>query len=147
MTRLLKALSMPLQQRYDFLMGGVFSAGEDRLGSIIRTQLPYVGLVVLWIWSTLVQKKKFLKSIKKKASRPQCKCDAYAHFRSRKQKYRGVDSNELNQMQGEVRFLLPLKGVSLLDAEGQTFHNPKQMLLCLCFRKRSSNRKAKTDQN
>ena len=27
----------------DFLMGGVFSAGEDRLGSIIRTQLPYVG--------------------------------------------------------------------------------------------------------
>ena len=27
----------------DLLMGGVFSAGEDRLGAIARTGLPYVG--------------------------------------------------------------------------------------------------------
>src|SRR5208337_2006908 len=27
----------------DFLMGGVMSAGEDRMGAIIRSQIPYVG--------------------------------------------------------------------------------------------------------
>ena len=27
----------------DLLMGGVFSAGEDRLGAIARTGVPYVG--------------------------------------------------------------------------------------------------------
>ena len=27
----------------DLLMGGVFSAGEDRFGAVIRTRLPYVG--------------------------------------------------------------------------------------------------------
>ena len=27
----------------DLLMGGVFSAGEDRLGAIARTGMPYVG--------------------------------------------------------------------------------------------------------
>jgi uncharacterized protein (UPF0261 family) len=30
----------------------------------------------------------------------------------------------LNQMEGPVRFLLPLKGVSQIDAPGQPFHDP-----------------------
>jgi uncharacterized protein (UPF0261 family) len=31
----------------------------------------------------------------------------------------------LNQMEGPVRFLLPLGGVSAIDAPGQTFHDPE----------------------
>jgi uncharacterized protein (UPF0261 family) len=32
--------------------------------------------------------------------------------------------SRLNQMDGPVRFLLPLGGVSLIDAPGQPFHDP-----------------------
>jgi uncharacterized protein (UPF0261 family) len=31
----------------------------------------------------------------------------------------------LNQMEGPVRFLLPLKGISAIDADGQPFHDPR----------------------
>ncbi len=31
---------------------------------------------------------------------------------------------KLNRMEGPVRFLLPLKGVSAIDAPGQPFHDP-----------------------
>jgi uncharacterized protein (UPF0261 family) len=30
----------------------------------------------------------------------------------------------VNRMAGPVRFLLPLKGISAIDAEGQPFHDP-----------------------
>jgi len=33
--------------------------------------------------------------------------------------------SRLNNMQGPVRFLLPLVGVSALDAPGQPFHDPE----------------------
>ena len=33
-------------------------------------------------------------------------------------------AEKLNQMTGPVRFLLPEKGVSLIDADGQPFHDP-----------------------
>ena len=33
--------------------------------------------------------------------------------------------NRLNQMQGQVRFLLPLHGVSAIDVEGMAFHDPQ----------------------
>lgn len=108
----------------DLLMGGVFSAGEDRFGSAIRTGLPYVG---------------------------SCGALDMVNFGARDtvpEKYEGrlfhihnanvtlmrttPDENKrmgewiaakLNQMKGEVRFLLPLGGVSLLDAEGQAFYD------------------------
>ena len=34
-------------------------------------------------------------------------------------------ANKINSMIGEVRFLLPLKGVSMLDADGQAFFDPE----------------------
>ena len=34
-------------------------------------------------------------------------------------------AERLNRMQGPVRFFLPEGGVSLLDAPGQPFHDPK----------------------
>jgi uncharacterized protein (UPF0261 family) len=34
-------------------------------------------------------------------------------------------AEKLNRMEGPVRFLLPLKGVSLIDAPGKPFHDPE----------------------
>jgi uncharacterized protein (UPF0261 family) len=34
-------------------------------------------------------------------------------------------AGKLNQMEGPVRFLLPLQGVSLIDAPGKPFHDPE----------------------
>jgi len=110
----------------DHLMGGVFSAGEDRFGSVIRTGLPYVG---------------------------SCGALDMVNFGARDTvpaKYEGrhfhihnsnvtlmrttVEENKamgewiaakLNQMTGEVRFLLPLGGVSIIDAPEQPFHDPE----------------------
>jgi uncharacterized protein (UPF0261 family) len=110
----------------DLLMGGVFSAGEDRLGAIIRTGVPYVG-----------------------------SCGAldmvnFGAVDSVPERYRGRNlyvhnpqvtlmrttpeenvrmgtwiAERLNRMRGPVRFFLPEGGVSLLDAPGQPFHDPK----------------------
>ena len=109
----------------DHLMGGVFSAGEDRLGAFARTGLPYVG---------------------------SCGALDMVNFGARDSvpaQYEGrtfhihnpnvtlmrttADENramgkwigaKLNACQGLVRFLIPEQGVSLIDAPGMPFHDP-----------------------
>ena len=110
----------------DLLMGGIFSAGEDRLGSIIRTELPYVGscgaldMVNFGARETVPDKYK--------------ERQFYVHnanvtlMRTTVEENKNIGewlADKLNQMQGEVRFLLPLKGVSSLDLEEHAFHNPE----------------------
>ena len=109
----------------DHLMGGVFSAGGDRLGAFARTGLPYVG---------------------------SCGALDMVNFGARDSvptQYEGrtfhihnpnvtlmrttADENrsmgewigaKLNACQGPVRFLIPERGVSLIDAPGMPFHDP-----------------------
>ena len=109
----------------DHLMGGVFSAGGDRLGAFARTSLPYVG---------------------------SCGALDMVNFGARDSvpaQYEGrtfhihnpnvtlmrttADENramgewigaKLNACQGPVRFLIPERGVSLIDAPGMPFHDP-----------------------
>ena len=109
----------------DHLMGGVFSAGADRLGAFARTRLPYVG---------------------------SCGALDMVNFGARETvpaQYEGrtfhihnpnvtlmrttPDENRamgewigarLNACEGPVRFLVPEKGVSLIDAPGMPFHDP-----------------------
>ena len=109
----------------DHLMGGVFSAGGDRLGAFARTGLPYVG---------------------------SCGALDMVNFGARESvpaQYEGrtfhihnpnvtlmrttADENramgewigaKLNACQGPVRFLIPERGVSLIDAPGMPFHDP-----------------------
>ena len=110
----------------DLLIGGVFSAGEDRLGSIIRTELPYVGscgaldMVNFGARETVPDKYK--------------ERQFYVHnanvtlMRTTVEENKNIGewlAGKLNQMKGEVRFLLPLKGVSSLDSEEHAFHNPE----------------------
>jgi uncharacterized protein (UPF0261 family) len=109
----------------DFLMGGVMSAGEDRMGAIIRSQIPYVGscgaldMVNFEAIDTVPQKYK--------------NRNLYQHnpqvtlMRTTAEENQAIGrfiAAKLNQMEGPVRFLLPLKGVSLIDAPGKPFHDP-----------------------
>ena len=110
----------------DLLMGGVFSAGEDRFGAIIRTGVPYVGscgaldMVNFGAMATVPERYRGR--------------NLYVHnpqvtlmCTTPEENVRMAEwiAARLNRMQGPVRFLLPEGGVSLLDAPGQPFHDPE----------------------
>jgi uncharacterized protein (UPF0261 family)/ABC-type branched-subunit amino acid transport system ATPase component len=109
----------------DMLVGGVFSAGEDRFGAIIRRRIPYVGsvgaldMVNFHAMDTVPEKFR---------SR-----NLYIHNPNVTLMRTTVAENEamgkwigerLNRMEGPVRFLIPEGGVSLIDAPGKPFHDP-----------------------
>jgi uncharacterized protein (UPF0261 family) len=109
----------------DLLMGGVFSAGDDRLGAIIRIGVPYVGscgaldMVNFGAMATVPERYRGR--------------NLYVHNPQVTLMRTTPEENvrmaewiaaRLNQMQGPVRFFLPEGGVSLLDAPGQPFHDP-----------------------
>ncbi len=109
----------------DYLFGGVLACTEDRFGAIARTRSPYLGscgaldMVNFGAMETVP-----------------------LHYRGRKLYPHNpqitlmrttVEENilqarwiaqRLNQCEGEVRFLLPMGGVSALDAPGQPFWDP-----------------------
>ena len=109
----------------DLLMGGVMSAGEDRMGAIIRRKIPYVGsvgaldMVNFAAVETVPEKYKarnlYIHNANVTLMRTTAaENSAMGHWIGEK----------LNLMTGPVRFLLPEKGVSLIDAEGQPFYDP-----------------------
>ncbi|MCL4111758.1 UNVERIFIED_CONTAM: hypothetical protein GTU68_008360 [Idotea baltica] len=110
----------------DLLMGGVLSAGADRMGAIIRTKIPYVGSVgaldmVNFGAITSVPEK--YKDRNFYIHNPQVTL-------MRTTKEENVEMGKwiaakLNQMTGEVRFLLPELGVSAIDVLGQPFYDPE----------------------
>jgi uncharacterized protein (UPF0261 family)/ABC-type branched-subunit amino acid transport system ATPase component len=109
----------------DFLVGGVMSAGEDRMGAIIRSQIPYVGscgaldMVNFEAFDTVPQKFKDRNLYQHNPQVTLMRTTA-----AENQSFGRFIAAKLNQMEGPVRFLLPLKGVSLIDAPGQPFHDP-----------------------
>jgi uncharacterized protein (UPF0261 family) len=115
----------------DFLMGGVMSAGEDRMGAIVRSRIPYVGscgaldMVNFEAIETVPEKYRNRRLYK---HNPQVTL-----MRTNPEENQAIGrfiAGKLNRMEGPVRFLLPLKGVSLIDAPGKPFHDPQadQML-------------------
>jgi len=110
----------------DLLMGGVFSAGKDRLGSIIRKELPYVGSCGALDMVNFGAKESVPEKYKDRQFHVHNANVTLMRTTVEENKHMGKWlANKLNQMKGEVRFLLPLRGVSSLDSEGQVFHNPK----------------------
>lgn len=109
----------------DLLMGGVFSATEDRFGSVIRTKIPFVGsvgaldMVNFGAPDTVPSKyadRKFFEH------NPQVTL-----MRTTVDENKQMGSwigNKLNAMEGPVRFLLPEAGLSAIDADGQPFDDP-----------------------
>ena len=110
----------------DLLMGGVMSAGEDRLGSVARTKIPYVGscgaldMVNFGALETVPEKYKNRKLHVHNAQ------VTLMRTSPEENKLMGEwIGHKLNACDGEVRFLIPEKGVSIIDVEGMPFHDPE----------------------
>ena len=110
----------------DLHMGGVMSAGEDRLGAIIRTSVPYVGscggleIVNFGAPDTVPEK---YRSRNLYRHNPQVTV-----FRTTPEESALIGEwvgRKLNQMNGPVRFLIPEGGLSLLDLPGKPFYDPE----------------------
>jgi uncharacterized protein (UPF0261 family) len=109
----------------DFLVGGVFPCTEDRFGATIRTRLPYVGSVGAVDMVNFGAKETVPAAF---ASRT-----LYVHnpqvtlMRTTPAENKAIGEwivARLNRMEGPVRFLLPLGGVSAIDVPGMPFHDP-----------------------
>ncbi|MBX3532382.1 MAG: Tm-1-like ATP-binding domain-containing protein [Rhizobiaceae bacterium] len=110
----------------DLLFGGVLPATQDRLGAVARTRLPYVGsagaldMVNFWAMETVPE------TLRGR--------NLYRHnpnvtlMRTTADECRAIGQwigAKLNACEGEVRFLIPEKGVSALDIEGGAFFDPQ----------------------
>ena len=110
----------------DLLMGGVFSAGEDRFGSIIRTRIPYVAsvgaldMVNFGPIDTVPDHYKHRNLYVHNPSVTLMRTTPEENARMGK-----WIADRLNQCEGPVRLLLPEGGVSLYDQPGRPFHDPE----------------------
>ncbi|WP_019014842.1 Tm-1-like ATP-binding domain-containing protein [Elioraea tepidiphila] len=109
----------------DHLFGGVFPCTEDRFGAAIRARLPYVGSV------GAVDMVNF--GAKDTVPARYAGRTLYVHnpqvtlMRTTPEENRAIGRfivERLNRMEGPVRFLLPLGGVSAIDVPGMPFHDP-----------------------
>lgn len=109
----------------DLLVGGVLSAGEGRLDAIARSKVPYVGscgaLDMVNFWAPESVPAQFADRIFYHHNAQVTLMRTTADECARIGAWIG---KKLNACDGPVRFLLPLKGVSSLDAEGQAFFDP-----------------------
>lgn len=108
----------------DHLFGGILPCTEDRFGSIIRTKIPYVGSVGAVDMVNFGARETVPKMLEDRKF--------YIHnphvtlMRTTPAENRAIGRwivERLNRMPGPVRFLLPLRGVSGIDARGQAFHD------------------------
>ncbi len=110
----------------DLLMGGVFSAGEDRLGAITRTGVPYVGACGALD----------MVNFGPRESVPERYADRNLYVHNPQVTLMRTTAEENARMgewiagrlaacEGPVRFLLPERGVSLIDAPDQPFYDPE----------------------
>jgi uncharacterized protein (UPF0261 family) len=109
----------------DLLFGGVLSAGEDRLGAIARTGIPYVGsvgaldMINFWAVDSVPERYRGRNlhrhnpnvTLMRTTAEENATMGAWL-------------AERLNRCAGPVRFLIPEQGVSALDAPGQPFHDP-----------------------
>ncbi len=109
----------------DLLMGGVFSAGEARLDTLATAGLPYVGSCGALDMVNFGAKETIPEKYRAR--------NIYVHnpqvslMRTNAAENRAIGEwigNKLNTFTGPVRFLLPEKGVSLIDAPDMPFHDP-----------------------
>ena len=110
----------------DHLFGGVLSAGPDRFGAVARTAIPYVGsvgaldMVNFWAPETIPDRYRDRKFYKHNPN--------VTLMRTTPDENRKIGAwigARLNQCKGQVRFLVPEKGLSALDIEGGAFFDPE----------------------
>src|SRR5262249_14887724 len=109
----------------DLLMGGVFSAGEDRFGAIIRSRIPYVvslGALDMVNFGPMESVPERFRGRNLYRHNPQVTLmRTTAEENERMGRW---IAERLNRMEGPVRLLVPEGGVSLLDQPGGAFWDP-----------------------
>ena len=106
-------------------MGGVLACTKDRFGAVIRRRIPWVGSVGACD----------MVNFGGRESVPARFEGRHFHVHNAQVTLMRTTPEEnaaigrwiverVNRMEGPVRFLLPLKGVSAIDAEAQPFHDP-----------------------
>jgi uncharacterized protein (UPF0261 family) len=109
----------------DLLFGGVLSAGDDRLGAIARTGIPYVGsvgaldMVNFWAVETVPERYR-----RRNLHRHNPNVTLMRTTAEENATMGAWLAARLNRCEGPVRFLIPEAGVSALDAPGEPFHDP-----------------------
>jgi uncharacterized protein (UPF0261 family) len=110
----------------DRLMGGVFPCSDDRFGAVARTRLPYVGSVGACDMVNFGARETVPERYRDR--------NLYVHnpqvtlMRTTPEENARIGAwiaERLNACAGEVRFLLPLAGISAIDAPGMPFHDPE----------------------
>ena len=108
----------------DYLVGGVLPCTEDRFGAVIRTGVPYVGSVGAIDMVNFGGRDTVPAKYQGRLfhiHNPQVTL-----MRTTAEENRAIGQwivARLNRMTGPVRFLLPLQGVSAIDAPGKPFHD------------------------
>jgi len=109
----------------DMMMGGILPATEDRFGAVIRTRIPYVGSVGALDMVNFAAPDTVPVQYRGRKLYPHnphiTLMRTTADENARMGRWIG---ERLNAMEGPVRFLIPERGVSALDAPGQPFHDP-----------------------
>ena len=109
----------------DEIVGGVLTAGPERMDAMIRARLPYVGscgaldMVNFWALDTVPAQFRGRNLYKHNQNVTLMRTTAAECAQIGK-----FIADKLNRMMGPVRFLIPEGGVSLLDAPGQPFWDP-----------------------
>ncbi len=119
------ALDITTTEVCDMIVGGVLAADEGRFDAIARSKIPYVGscgaLDMVNFWARDTVPAQFEDR------------NLYVHnaqitlMRTTPEECAKIGAwigNKLNTCDGDVRFLLPLKGVSALDVDGGPFWDP-----------------------
>ncbi len=110
----------------DYLVGGTLACNDDRFGAMIRTGIPYVASVGAVDMVNFGSRETVPAKFEGRTF--------YIHnpqvtlMRTTPAENTAIGAwivERINRMPGPVRFLLPLKGVSAIDAEGQPFHDPQ----------------------
>ena len=110
----------------DLLCGGVLAATEDRFGAVIRNSVPYVGscgaldMVNFGPPPTVPERYRGRTFYEHNPSVTLMRTTAEECARIGE-----WIGTRLNQMSGEVRFLIPAAGVSMIDSPGQPFWDPE----------------------
>jgi len=119
-------LDMTTTEIADHIVGGVLSAGPDRIGAIARSGVPYVGSVgaldMVNFGPPDTVPTRFAKRNLHVHS-PQVTL-----MRTTPKENTAIGefiAGKLNACEGPVRFLLPEGGVSMIDAPGQAFYDPE----------------------
>jgi len=109
----------------DYLFGGVLACTEDRFGAVARSRAPYLGscgaldMVNFGAPETVPQHYRGRKLYPHNPQITLMRTTVEENIRQGR-----WIAERLNQCEGEVRFLLPMGGVSALDAPGQPFWDP-----------------------